>query len=191
MDEAIAIQPGAETAGNACGIKAEFEMFLFALLGLSKCFLDPAAWHELAEGDGLTLLFDLLAFFGCGQRGGLSRIRVAAHAFVIPAVEQFYIDIELIQNPCNRLVDNLIQGFRSMIKSGYRRKDHRTRACQCHHRFKMSQVKRCFTDDENEFLALFQYDVSCAHQQVAADGMRNTAHRLHRTRSNDHALSAK
>src|SRR5262244_3691084 len=29
MDETIAIQPGAEKAGNACGIKAEFEMFLF------------------------------------------------------------------------------------------------------------------------------------------------------------------
>jgi hypothetical protein len=25
-------------------------MFLFALLGLSQRFFDPAAWHELAEG---------------------------------------------------------------------------------------------------------------------------------------------
>src|SRR5215831_16519774 len=50
MDKAIAIQPGAETAGDACGVEAEFEMFLFALLGLSQRFFDPAAWHELAEG---------------------------------------------------------------------------------------------------------------------------------------------
>src|SRR5262249_51656768 len=53
MDEAIAIQPGAETAGDACGVKAEFEMFLFALLGLSQRFFDPAAWYELEEGAAL------------------------------------------------------------------------------------------------------------------------------------------
>src|SRR5262245_55452540 len=50
MDEAIAIQTGAETAGDARGVKAQFEMFFFALLGLGECFFNPAAWHELAEG---------------------------------------------------------------------------------------------------------------------------------------------
>src|SRR5262245_64784345 len=52
MDEAIAIQPGAETAGDACGVKAEFEMFLFALLGLSKRFFYLADWYEVAVGRG-------------------------------------------------------------------------------------------------------------------------------------------
>jgi hypothetical protein len=56
MDEAIAIQPGAETAGNARRVKAEFEMFFFALLSLGKWFFDPAAWHELAE-DRLSVAF--------------------------------------------------------------------------------------------------------------------------------------
>jgi hypothetical protein len=49
VDEAIAVQPGAETAGNAGRVKAEFKMFFFALLGLGKCFFDPRAWHELTE----------------------------------------------------------------------------------------------------------------------------------------------
>ena len=87
VDEAIAIQPGAETAGNACRVKAEFEMFFFALLGLGKCFFDPAAWHELTARRLSTLLFNLLALFGGGEWGGLSRIRVAAHPLVVPAVE--------------------------------------------------------------------------------------------------------
>jgi hypothetical protein len=49
VDEAVVIQPGPET-GNARRVKTEFEMFFFALLGLGKCFFDPAAWHELVEG---------------------------------------------------------------------------------------------------------------------------------------------
>jgi hypothetical protein len=56
VDEAIVIQPGPETAGNARRVKTEFEMLFFALLGLGKCFFDPAAWHELAE-DRLSVAF--------------------------------------------------------------------------------------------------------------------------------------
>ena len=87
MDEAITIQPGAETAGNVCRVQAEFEMFFFALLGLGKRFLDPAAWHELAEGRLSTLLLNLLALFGGGEWRGLSRVRMAAHPLVVPTVE--------------------------------------------------------------------------------------------------------
>ena len=86
MDEAIAIQPGAETAGNARRVKAEFEMFFL------RCWVLVSAFLTLRRGmswqrTGLALLFSLLALFGGGERGGFSRIRVAAHPFVVPAVE--------------------------------------------------------------------------------------------------------
>ena len=87
VDEAIAVQPGAETAGNAWRVKAEFEVFLFSLLGLAKRFFDPARWHDLAEGQLSTLFLNLLLLFGGGQWRGLAGVRMTAHPFVIPTVE--------------------------------------------------------------------------------------------------------
>ena len=84
MDEAIAIQPGAETAGNARRVKAEFEMFFL------RCWVLVSAFLTLRRGmswqrTGLALL--LAGALWRRRAGWFSRIRVAAHPFVVPAVE--------------------------------------------------------------------------------------------------------
>jgi hypothetical protein len=74
--------------------------------------------------DFSTLLLSFLALFGGGERCGFPRIGMAAHPFVVPAVEQFYVDIELIQYTGRGLIDHFIQGFGSMVKSWHRREHH-------------------------------------------------------------------
>src|SRR5918995_4116490 len=55
----------------------------------------------------------------------------------------------------------------------------------------MSQVKRSFTDDENELFPLLENDIGRAYQKIPSQRMGDAAHRFHGARRNDHSLGAK
>jgi hypothetical protein len=83
-------------------------MLFFAFLGFGEGFDHPAAWHVSAATAKSPLLFRFLAFFGGGNRRGLGCVGMAAHAFIVPAMEELHIDVELIENPCDGLIDDVI-----------------------------------------------------------------------------------
>ena len=46
---------------------------------------------------------------------------MTAHALVVPAMKQFHIDVELIENPRHGLIDDVIQSLRPMVERRHRR----------------------------------------------------------------------
>src|SRR5438128_1798052 len=97
---------------------------------------------KLIEKEFSPLLFGDPAPFGGRQGSRLSRVGVATHSFLIPAVEQAHIDVELIKDTGDGLIDDIIQSLRTMIEGGNRRKNHCAHARERNHCFQMAQVKR-------------------------------------------------
>ena len=98
-------------------------MFFFSALSFGEGGFDLAASHG-GRATGLPLFFCGVTLFDRGKRGCLRRIRVTAHAFIIPAMKEFHVDIELIKNPRHSLIDNVVQRLGPMIKSRHGRKNH-------------------------------------------------------------------
>src|SRR4029077_2498260 len=106
VEKAVAVKPRSRRVRNAIGIEAEFEMLFFTLLGFRQSFLDPA-WHGLAGGFCSPLFFGDPPFLrSSGEVGRLSRVRMTTHPFIVPAMKQTYIDIELIQDSRGGLIDH-------------------------------------------------------------------------------------
>ena len=166
-------------------------MLFFAFLGFGEGFDHPAAWHVSAATAKSPLLFRFLAFFGRGNRRGLGCVGMAAHAFIVPTMEELHIDVELIENPRDGLIDDVIQSLGAMIERRHRRENNRAHARERGHRFQMAEMQRRLAYDQHELFSFFQYHVGGAHQQVAAERMGDGAHGFHRTRHNHHPFGAK
>ena len=135
MNEAVRFKSCARRARNAFRIEAEFQVFFFALLSFGEGVLIAAVWHDDRGLANSTLLFCRLALFNGGERGGFRRIGVAAHTFIVPAMEEFDIDIELIEYSRDGLIDDVIQRLGAMVEGRHGRKNNRAHARERGHRF--------------------------------------------------------
>src|SRR5262249_31937289 len=138
VNKSIELETRARRARHRFRVKTELKMLLFAALSFGQSGFDLAARHSGAPVAGLPLFFCGLALFDRSKRGRLRRIRVAAHPLVVPTMEEFHVDIKLIENSRHRLIDNVIQCLRPMIKSRYRWKDYRAHSRQRRHCFQMT-----------------------------------------------------
>ena len=90
MHEMIVLEAGSCWTCYISSLEAEFEMLFFSLLGLGEGLFNPWAWHDLkkaVEGEKSTLLLNLSMLLSHGERSRFSRIRVAVHPFIVPAVK--------------------------------------------------------------------------------------------------------
>src|SRR3990172_8402639 len=78
-----------------------------------------------------------------------------------------------------------------MIKGRHRRENHRPHPRERNHRLQMAEVKRRLSNYQDELFPLFEDNVGRAHQKVAAQGVGDSSHGLHRTRGDHHSRGAK
>src|SRR5271154_6170769 len=67
-----------------------------------------------------------------------------------PAIHLFLWKIDLRQNAAHVLCDQIVDGFRMMIKRGHRGHDHRSRLLRAQHIFQMDAVKRSVAHAQNQ-----------------------------------------
>src|SRR5437016_7177420 len=118
----------------------------------------------------------------------MSRFRLSRRRRTCPAVHLLLWKMNLCQDAANVLRHKIIDRFRMMIESRYRRHDHRTGLLRPQHVFEMNAIDWRVAHTQNELPAFLEHYVCRSRDQIVADAVGNCAERPHRARNNHHGI---
>jgi len=95
---------------------------------------------------------------------------------------------ELVQDPKDGLIYDILNRFRVMVKRRNWRKNYRAHPRKPPHILNMNVTQGSLSHHQNKSTALFQYDVSRAVYERIAVTLRNRGQRLGAARAHHHAI---
>ena len=113
---------------------------------------------------------------------------MTTHPFIVPAMEQTNIDIELIQDSRGGLIDHFVQSFRTMIERRYRRHNHRSGTLRSQHIFQVDAVERRIPHAQHQFASFLQHHIRRARNEIIAHARGNGPQRSHGTGDHHHRI---
>src|SRR6266550_1405505 len=92
-----------------------------------------------------------------------------------PARAERMADAQLVENPGDDEIDQLVDGLWMAVEARRRRKDHRAGAGKLEHVFEMNRRKRCLAWNEHQRPALLEHHVGGALDQIVRKPCRDRA----------------
>ena len=93
-----------------------------------------------------------------------------------------------IQDPFDRMIDEILDRFRGGIKSGDRGSYDRAHLGECDHCAQVTKMERCFPNSQDQFTAFLQRDVCRPNHQVGTDAGGYSGHGVDRAREDHHGV---
>lgn len=94
----------------------------------------------------------------------------------VPALCTGFREADEVQDPFDRMVDEILDGFRGGIKSGNRGSYDRAHLCKCDHCAQVTKMERRFPNSQDQFTSFLQRDVCRPNHQVGTDAGGYSGH---------------
>ena len=108
----------------------------------------------------------------CAALPGRFRDSAATPCIPRPTAKLRHLQPEQIQDPPDRMVDQIVDGLWIVVERRHRRRDDRAHSAQGQHIFQVDVVQRCFPDQQNKAAPLLERDIGRARDQRVGGAKR-------------------